>query len=165
MNIRNMSDEAFPEAMNSKDKIGDLARVFWTDDRMGELTFVRGWKDVLNIDVLSIGNKGLGPLFSFMDGDMALAYLPAWIILSYELPFPSGGFLPALAGVLDNGRKGVKEQRDRFQFIDSKLNGKQRDFVSFALNAIAERHLANDQKSCEHLKRIARYWHGDLKPM
>ena len=164
MNLRKKADDIFHAPRSSRNNLYELARVFWPADKAESISSVSNWRDLLNLDDPLMGTNGIGGLMSFMEGDMALAYLPAWLVLSYEQSFPEGGFLAPLVVTMDDKGKVAKEQVERFKVIEAGLNREQRNFVADVFEAIANRRLKGKADLRDRLLRIAKYWRRELHP-
>lgn len=113
MMIRDHAIKVFPASRGSRYSIVDMASVLWPKAEAEKLRRVSSWVDLLDMPVGDMGPTGIGGLLTFMEADLAVAYLPAWLVLAYEHPFPFAGLLPSLVGAIDNDVERDEEEQQR----------------------------------------------------
>ncbi len=121
------------------------------------------WIDLLGMPVGETGPTGIGGLLSFMEADLAVSYLPAWLVLAYERPFPFAGLLSAVVGAIDDKVERDEEDQERFVAIRADLSESQREFVADALDQIAAIHFRAKPDLKARLERMAIYWRSGAK--
>lgn len=112
----------------------------------------------MDLPVGDMGPTGIGGLLTFMEADLAVSYLPAWLVLAYEEPFPFAGLLPALVGALDDEVERDEEDLERFEVIRSAISDPQRRLVADALDQMADVHFRTKSELKARLERIATHW-------
>jgi hypothetical protein len=161
MTIREKAIEAFPKTASTENTIFELASVLWPRPEAEKLRNVASWTDVLDMPVDEIGPNGIGPMLMFMEPDLAVAYLPAWLVFAAEHPYPFAGVLPSLTRVLDNDDREMNDDdRRRFDAIRDALTPAQRAVVALAINETSDVNFATKADLQAYLRRIADYWSG-----
>lgn len=150
--------KVFPASRGSRYSIVDMASVLWPKAEAEKLRRVSSWVDLLDMPVGDMGPTGIGGLLTFMEADLAVAYLPAWLVLAYEHPFPFAGLLPSLVGAIDNDVERDEEEQQRFDAIRSEFSGSQRELIADALDQMADIHFKSKPELKLHLERIAKFW-------
>lgn len=129
----------------------------WPEQEAEKLRNISGWVDLLDAPVGGMGPTGIGGLLTFMDADLVSAYLPAWLVLAHEHPFPYAGILTALVVVLDNEVERDHEELERFQSVGLSLSSSQREFVAEVLRELADLHFRFKPDLRSRLLRVAEY--------
>lgn len=164
MTIREHALKAFPSSRKARYSIFDMASVLWPKVEAEKLRHVSGWVDLLDMPVGDMGPTGIGGLLTFMEADLAVSYLPAWLVLAYERPFPFAGLLPALVGAIDDKVERDEEDQERFEAIRADLSESQREFVAHALDQMADVHFRSKPELKARLERMAQFWRSGAKP-
>lgn len=152
--------DTFPAVVVTHPSLYDLAKMFWTHE-LPALLNVATWPDVLdvNLDIFEPAGR-LGGLMSFMPAEMASAFIPAWIVIALEEPYPYGGFAPALLGALDPNITD-EEDRDRFEKIHSSFNGAQRQMLASVILEISDLYFRKYPDVQGELRLMANFWGGE----
>ncbi|MCZ7860999.1 hypothetical protein O9X98_06235 [Agrobacterium salinitolerans] len=158
MTVRDQVIKVFPASKAARYSIFDMASVLWPKQEAEKLQHVSSWTEILDMPVGDMGPTGIGALLMFMEADLAVAYLPAWLVMSYEHSFPFAGVLPSLVRVLDNEGDMDVEDRERFDTIRAGITVPQRLVIASVLNEMADVHFSSKPDLKEHLQRIAAYW-------
>lgn len=158
MNVREEVTRCFPRMLKTRNSLFQLASVFWSRTQTERLEHVYGWQDLIDMDVDNIGGSGIGALLNFMEPDMAVAYIPAWLVIAYERPFLYAGVMPALMTVLDDQQERRGEGPKRFQTILEYLNTCERRVIGDVFAEIAEVHFRYKPDMKAELERLAKFW-------
>lgn len=158
MTIRDHALKAFPSSRESRYSIFDMATVMWPKAEAEKLRHVSSWTELLDLPVGDMGPTGIGGLLTFMEADLAVAYLPAWLVMAYERPFPFAGLLPALIGTVDEEVERDEEERERFEAIRDALSSPQRDLIADALEQMSDVHFRSKPELKTRLEKIAKHW-------
>ena len=102
MDVREAALSVFPVKRAAKNTIYQLASAMWSRYQADKIRHVSSWIELLDLPIGEIGPTGIGVLLTFMETDMAAAYLPAWLVLGYEYSFSYAGVLPAVIVALDD---------------------------------------------------------------
>lgn len=152
--------QAFPSTKSNEDSIFELASIFWDDNKISSLKQVESWPDLIKVDIQSVGDSGIGYLLSFMDGNMCLRYLPAWLYFARRNPHPFANIVMSLVSILDPNLQIEDIQKERFQFLMTKLNVDQKRLISETLSLVAERDFKPGTEFFDQVMRLAKFWRG-----
>jgi hypothetical protein len=182
MDVRQLVLDAFPNTRKHEFKLYHLASVLWKPHVADKLRNIGEWQQLLDMPVDKIGPTGIGALMNFMDADMLVAYLPAWLVIAYEHDWRYAGVLPTLVGCLAYEYKLQRnemrnkdahvrdqvceqmedeeniEEQERFSGIKSSLSAIQMEVVAVTLNELAAIHLQGDQEVKGYLQGVANFW-------
>ncbi|WP_222413621.1 hypothetical protein [Rhizobium leguminosarum] len=110
-----------------------------------------------------MGPTGIGALLPFMDVELATSFLPAWLVIAYEHPYPYAGVLPAVVGVLDPEMKTDDEEIAFFQNLRASFDKSQRDAIAVSLSEMGAIHFGAKPALKDRLDRIAQQWRSTLR--
>jgi hypothetical protein len=158
MTVRERAEAVFPTVHADRYSLFDMASVMWPKSEANKLRDVSCWRDLLDLPVDDMGPTGIGALLTFMEADLVISYLPAWLVLGYEHPFPYAGVLPALVVALDDQADRDAEEAERFTLIQSGLSAPQRKLLADTFAEIGDIHFRSEPELKSRLIRLANYW-------
>lgn len=136
----------------------DLAKAVFEREAADRFLNVVQWTDLIDLQLEDAGGHGIGPLLSIMPTDMAIEFLPAWLVIGLERPFPCDGVISALAANLDPLEARSGDEKKRFQTIFESCQPRQREVIAETLIEIAELNFRKHPDAHEQFSKIAAYW-------
>jgi hypothetical protein len=155
---RDVIIRAFPATAVTRPNFHDLAKVILDRAESDRFFNVLFWTDVIDFGLEDVGGHGLGPLLSIMPADMAVAFIPAWLVIGLENAFPCDGVISALAANLDPIAANSSEEKRRFQTIYGSYSLHQREVISQTMLEIADLNFRKHPDAYAQFSTIAAYW-------
>lgn len=102
-----------------------------------------------------LGPSGPGEV---TDARMAIEYIPAWLVLAYENPYPFAKLLPSLTTALDEQFERRGNGPASFREILHSLDASQKKVIAEVLSEIGRTQSGIDSESRDQIKRVSNFW-------
>jgi hypothetical protein len=158
MTDRSKIIEGFPQALARRPSFHDLAKAVFKREQADRFMNIERWTDVIDVQLNDIGGFGIGPLLSIMPAKMAVAFLPAWLVIGVEYAFPRDGVISALGANLDPLNPKSDAEEERFQNIYDSFTIFQRDLIAETMREIADLNFRKYPDAAERFYAIASHW-------